>query len=142
MTVTWTAPAKVLTDRADPGWEGIWTLTHAAGRAALNLADALPLIDALDVIYAATDLRDAQDHLERADPGLPARCAAVDLGPLAPADGTPQARLIIDQLTTAALARVERMTDTDMSIDKVLTLGDAASALRRARDRVTGRRHD
>ena len=140
MTATWTAPAKVLTDRTEPGWEGIWTLTHAAACAAINLAEALPLIDALDVIYAATDLRDAQDHLEWIDPALPARCAAVDLGPLTRAEGTPRARLIIDQLTTAAITRTDAMSDPDMSIAEAVTLSDVASALRRARDKVTGRR--
>jgi len=29
---TWDETAKVLVERADADWEGIWTLTYAAGR--------------------------------------------------------------------------------------------------------------
>src|SRR5450830_1383919 len=140
MGLSWTAPADVLTECAEPGWAGIWTLTHAAARAALHLADALPLIDSLDVIYAAADLREAQDKLEWARPGLPARCAAVDLGPLDSNDGFTRGRLVLDQLTAAALNRASDLFDTDLTIADALTVADVEAALRRARENLLGPR--
>jgi hypothetical protein len=140
MSSTWTTPAAVLTARAEPGWAGIWTLTHAAARAALHLADAVPLIDAVDVIYAAADLREAQDKLEWAHPALPARCAAVDLGPLDSDDGFTRGRRILDLLTTAALDRARELFDADMTIAEALALADVETALRRVRDKITGHR--
>ena len=140
MSLSWTAPADVLTEGAEPGWAGIWTLTHAAARAALHLADALPLIDALDVIYAASDLRVAQDKLEWGHSGLPARCAAVDLGPLDSNDGFTRGRHVLDQLTTAALTRASDLLDADLTIADVLTLADVEAALRRAREKILGPR--
>lgn len=138
MSPSWTAPAEVLTEDAEPGWAGIWTLTHAASRAALRLADALPLVDTLDVIYAAADLREAQDKLEWAHPALPARCAAVDLGPLESDEGFTRGRVVLGQLTTAALNRAADLFDADLTIADVLTLADVEAALRRARDKVVG----
>ena len=140
MSLSWTAPADVLTEGTEPGWAGIWTLTHAAARAALHLADAVPLIDALDVIYAAADLREAQDKLEWANPALPARCAAVDLGPLDSNDGFTRGRLVLDQLTTAALNRASDLFDEDLTIADVLALADVEAALRRAREKILGPR--
>ena len=140
MTASWTAPADVLTERAEPGWAGIWTLTHAAARAALHLADALPLIDALVVIYAAADLREAQDKLEWAHPALPARCAAVDLGTLDSGDGFTRGRLVLDQLTIAALSRVSDLINADLTIADVLTLADVEAALQQAREKLLGPR--
>lgn len=138
MSSCWTAPADVLSGDAEPGWAGIWTLTHAASRAALRLADALPLVDALDVIYAAADLREAQDKLEWAHPGLPARCAAVDLGPLESDEGFARGRLVLGQLTTAALNRTSDPFGPELTIADVLTLADVEAGLRRARDRILG----
>jgi hypothetical protein len=140
MSLSWTAPADVLTEYAEPGWAGIWTLTHAAARAALHLADALPLIDAIELIYAASHLREAQGKLESARPELPARCAAVDLGPLDSDQDFTQAQLVLDQLTTAALNRASDLFDADLTIAEVLTLADVEAALRRAREKILGPR--
>lgn len=140
MSTPWTAPATVLADAAEPGWAGIWTLTHAATRAALHLADALPLIDGLDVIYAASDLRHAQDLLERDRPELPTRCAAVDLGPISTADDPAAGRPILDDLTTAALGRIHELLDADLTMTDLLTLADVGAAVGRARVKITGRR--
>lgn len=140
MSTPWTAPATVLADTAEPGWAGIWTLTHAATRAALHLADALPLIDGLDVIYAASDLRHAQDILERNRPDLPARCAAVDLGPIG-SPGDPAARWsVLDELTAAALNRIEGLLDTNLVIADLVALADVDAALRRAHGKISGHR--
>ena len=136
MSSSWTSPADVLTDDAEPGWAGIWTLTHAASRAALRLADALPLVDVLDVIYAASDLRDAQDKLEWAHPALPAQCAAVDLGALHSDEGLARGRGILGQLTTAALNRASDLFDADLSIADVLTLADVEHDLLQAREKL------
>ena len=53
MATLWTAPAKVLVDRAESGWEGIWTLTYAAGLAAINLGSVVPLGVAIDQMASA-----------------------------------------------------------------------------------------
>ena len=71
MSLSWTAPADVLTEGAEPGWAGIWTLTHAAARAALHLADALPLIDAQDKLEWARPASGAEE-----DPRAPAMTPA------------------------------------------------------------------
>ncbi|WP_448060592.1 hypothetical protein [Cellulomonas hominis] len=136
MGLTWTTPADVLTECADPGWSGIWTLTHAAARGTQRLADALPLLDSLDLIYAASFLRDARDNLERAHPGLPARCAAVDLGPLASDEPFAQALMVLDQLTTGALNRISDLLGPDLTLADVLTLLDVESTLRQAREKI------
>ena len=140
MSLSWTAPADVLADCAEPGWAGIWTLTHAAAYAALHLADALPLIDAIELIYAASYLREAQGKLECARPELPARCAAVDLGPLDSDQDFTQAQLVLDQLTAAALNRASDLFDADLTIADVLILADVEAALRRAREKILGPR--
>ncbi|MCR6494501.1 hypothetical protein [Cellulomonas sp. P24] len=139
MTRLWTAPAEVLTDQADPGWEGIWTLTYAAGHAAINLGLAVPLGVAVDLAYAAMDFREAQDELEWAHPDLPARCAAVDLGQLDPTEGEPRARLIIDQLATAALHRAIALATTDLDVPDLLCLARVTPKLFTGRAKVTGR---
>src|SRR5665647_1515821 len=103
MTTLWAQPAGVLIEQADPGWEGIWALTFAAGHAAINLSLAVPLGASVELTYAAMDFREAQDELEWARPDLPRRCAAVNLGQVHPAEGEAGARAVIDLLATAAL---------------------------------------
>ena len=139
MTTLWTAPAKVLVDRAESGWEGIWTLTYAAGLAAINLGSVVPLAAAVDLSLAALDFAHAQSALERVRPDLPARCAAVDLGDVDPDEGEPRARLIIDQLATAALDRITALTATDLSMRELAGLSQAGSLLFTGRAWVTGR---
>ena len=136
MSLSWTAPADVLTEYAEPGLAGIWTLTHAAAHAALHLADALPLIDAIELIYAASYLREAQGKLECARPELPARCAAVDLGPLNSDHDFAQAQLVLDQLTTAALDRTSDLFDTDLTVADAMTVADVEDALRCAQEKI------
>lgn len=140
MSLSWTAPAHVLTEVAEPGWAGIWTLTHAAAHGALHLADALPLIDAIELIYAASYLLEAQGKLECARPELPARCAAVDLGPLDSDQDFTQAQLVLDQLTTAALNRTSDLLDTDLTIADALIVADVEDALRCAQEKILGPR--
>ena len=48
--------AKVLVERADADWEGIWTLTYAAGRATADLCVVASMADAVELTYAAMDL--------------------------------------------------------------------------------------
>ncbi|GHS89992.1 hypothetical protein AGMMS50218_17350 [Actinomycetota bacterium] len=136
MSLSWITPADVLTEHAEPGWAGIWTLTHAAARGALHLADALPLLDSLDLIYAASFLREARGNVERVHPGLPAQCAAVDLGPLVSDEGFSQAILVLNQLTTGALNRTADLLGTDLTLADVLTLLDVESALVQAREKI------
>src|SRR5665647_1889983 len=75
MSTTWTQPAQTLISEATAGWEGIWSLTYAAGFAALNLAMSVPLGVGVSISYAAMDFRDAQDELEWARPNLRATAA-------------------------------------------------------------------
>ena len=140
MSLSWTAPADVLTECAEPGWAGIWTLTHAAAHGALHLADALPLVEGIELIYAASYLREAQGRLESARPELPARCAAVDLGPLDSDHDFTQAQLVLDQLTTAALDRTSDLFDTELTITDALTVADVEDALRCAQEKILGLR--
>lgn len=138
-TMAWTTPAAVLAERADEGWEGIWTLVHAAARAALHLAEALPFVDGLGFVYAGTDLRGAQADLEWAVPGLAARCPAVDLGPVRNDEGTDRAQEVLGRLIDESLSRVEALADTDISVAEALTLIDVASALSCVRTRLDRR---
>ena len=140
MTMLWTAPAKVLVDRAESGWEGIWTLTYAAGLAAINLGSVVPLGVAIDLSLAALDFAHAQSALERVRPDLPGRCAAVDLGDVDPDEGEPRARLIIDQMASAALGRIATLTATDLPVPELAALSQAGSLLFTGRAWVTGRR--
>src|SRR5665648_192256 len=75
MSTTWTQPAQTLISEATAGWEGIWSLTYAAGFGALNLAMSVPLGVGVSISYAAMDFRDAQDELEWARPNLRAGAA-------------------------------------------------------------------
>ena len=138
MSLSWTAPADVLADCAEPGWAGIWTLTHAAAHAALHLADALPLVEGVELVYAASYLREAQGKLESAWPDLPARCAAVDLGPLDPDDDLTQAQDVLDQLASAALDRTWDLFDTHLTITEALIVADVDDALRGAQWKILG----
>src|SRR5665648_545344 len=76
MSTTWTQPAQTLISEATTGWEGIWSLTYAAGFGALNLAMSVPLGVGVSISYAAMDFRDAQDELEWARPNLRATARA------------------------------------------------------------------
>src|SRR5665647_3418623 len=89
MSTTWTQPAQALISEATAGWEGIWSLTYAAGFGALNLAMSVPLGVGVSISYAAMDFRDAQDELEWARPNLRATAAAVRLGLTSQRDGLP-----------------------------------------------------
>jgi len=55
MTTLWAQPVGVLIEQADPGWEGIWALTFAAGHAAINLSLAVPLGLSVELTYAANE---------------------------------------------------------------------------------------
>jgi hypothetical protein len=138
MTTLWTAPARVLVDQSDPGFDGIWTLTYAAAHAAINLGLAVPLGVAVDLTYAAMDFREAQDELEWARPDLAARCAAVNLGQFDPAEGEARARLVIDQLATAGLDRAVALAATDLPVPDLLCLARVMAKLFTGRAKVTG----
>ena len=138
--MAWTMPATVLAERADAGWEGIWTLVHTAARAALHLAEALPFVDGLDFVYAGADLRNAQQDLEWAAPGLAARCPAVDLGPVRTDEGTDRAQAVLGRLIDESLSRVAALAETDMTVAEALALADVACALWCVRTRLEERR--
>src|SRR5664280_1740779 len=113
--VTWDETAKVLVEHADAGWEGIWTLTYAAGRATADLGVVVPMADAVELTYAAMDLAEARQELEWVRPDLPARCPAVTVGPPDAVD-VDTARDAIARLITAALARTETLLSCDLDL--------------------------
>jgi hypothetical protein len=113
--VTWDETAKVLVERGDADWEGIWTLTYAAGRATADLGVVVPMADAVELTYAAMDLCQAREELEWVRPDLPARCPAVTVGPPDNVD-VDAARDAIGRLITAALARAEALLGDELDL--------------------------
>jgi hypothetical protein len=134
---TWDETAKVLVEHADADWEGIWTLTYAAGRATADLGVVVPMADAVELTYAAMDLADARQELEWVRPDLPARCPAVTVGPPEPLDAE-VARDAITRLITAALARTEALLGCDLDLADLACLTRTTTQLRSARSAVHG----
>jgi len=134
---TWDETAKVLVERADADWEGIWTLTYAAGRATADLCVVAPMADAVELTYAAMDLCEAREELEWVRPDLPARCPAVTVGPPDPVD-VDVARDAIARLITAALARSEALLGDDLDLADLACLTRTTTQLRSARRIVHG----
>ena len=134
---TWDEMAKVLVERADADWEGIWTLTYAAGRATADLGVVLPMADAVELTYAAMDLGEAREELEWVRPDLPARCPAVTVGPPDPVD-VAAARDAIGRLITAALARAEVLLGCELDLADLACLTRTTTQLRSARRIVHG----
>src|SRR5664280_1916667 len=128
---TWDETAKVLVERAGADWEGIWTLTYAAGRATADLCVVAPMADAVELTYAAMDLGEARQELEWVRPDLPARCPAVTVGPPDPRD-VEVARDAIARLITAALARSEALLGCDLDLADLACLTGATTQLRSA----------
>ena len=128
---TWDETAKVLVERADADWEGIWTLTYAAGRATDDLGVVAPMADAVELTYAAMDLCEAREELEWVRPDLPARCPAVTVDPPDPVD-VDVARDAISGLITAALARSEALLGCDLDLADLASLTRTTTQLRSA----------
>ena len=128
---TWDETAKILVEHADADWEGIWTLTYAAGRATADLGVVLPMADAVELTYAAMDLCGAREELEWVRPDLPARCPAVSVGPPEPVD-VEVARDAIARLITAALARSEALLGCDLDLADLACLTRTTMQLRSA----------
>ena len=135
--VTWDESAKVLVERADADWEGIWTLTYAAGRATDDLGVVLPMADAVELTYAAMDLCEAREELEWVRPDLPARCPAVTVGPPDNLDAD-SARDAVSRLITAALARTEALLGCDLDLADLACLTRTTTQLHSARRAVHG----
>jgi hypothetical protein len=134
---TWDESAKVLVEHADADWEGIWTLTYAAGRATADLGVVAPMADAVELTYAAMDLCEARQELEWVRPDLPARCPAVTVGPPDPAD-VDAARDVISRLITAALARAAALLGCELDLADLACLTAATMQLGSARRIVHG----
>jgi hypothetical protein len=134
---TWDETAKVLVEHADADWDGIWTLTYAAGRATADLGVVAPMADAVELTYAAMDLCQAREELEWVRPDLPARCPAVTVGPPDPADAE-VARNAIGRLITAALARAAALLGCDLDLADLACLTRTTTQLRSARRAVHG----
>lgn len=139
MSTTWTQPAQTLISEATTGWEGIWSLTYAAGFGALNLAMSVPLGVGVSISYAAMDFRDAQDELEWARPNLRATAAAVRLGHVRDVDDAVEARAILDQLAAAALDRAAALAEVELNLSDQAALSRVMARLITGRAKVTGR---
>ena len=139
MSTTWTQPAQTLISEATAGWEGIWSLTYAAGFGALNLAMSVPLGVGVSISYAAMDFRDAQDELEWARPNLRATATALRLGHVRDVDDTAEARAILDQLAAAALDRAAALAEVELDLSDQAALSRVMSRLITGRAKVTGR---
>jgi len=134
---TWDETAKVLVEHAGADWEGIWTLTYAAGRATADLGVVAPMADAVELTYAVMDLCEARQELEWGRPDLPARCPAVTVGPPDPVD-VDAARDAIGRLITAALARTEVLLGCDLDLADLACLTRTTMQLRSAHRAVHG----
>ncbi len=132
---TWDETAKVLVERAGADWEGIWTLTYAAGRATADLGVVAAMADAVELTYAAMDLCQAREELEWVRPDLPARCPAVSVGPPDNLD-VDAARDAVSRLITAALARSEALLGCELDLADLVCLTRATTQLRSARRAV------
>jgi len=134
---TWDETAKVLVEHADADWEGIWTLTYAAGRATADLCVVAPMADAVELTYAVMDLGEAREELEWVRPDLPAQCPAVTVGPPDPAD-VDVARDAVSRLITAALARSEALLSCELDLADLACLTRTTTQLHSARRAVLG----
>lgn len=139
MSTTWTQPAQTLIADAPPGWEGIWSLTYAAGFGALNLAMGVPLGVGVSISYAAMDFRDAQDELEWARPNLPATATALRLGEMGGVVDPGEARAILDQLAAVALDRAAALAEVELDLSDQAVLARVMARLITGRAKVTGR---
>jgi len=127
------------TRAATSEWEGIWSLTYAAGFGALNLAMSVPLGVGVSISYAAMDFRDAQDELEWARPNLRATAAVVHLGRVRDIDDAAEARAILDQLAAAALDRAAALAEVELDLSDQAALSRVMARLITGRAKVTGR---
>jgi hypothetical protein len=138
MSTTWTQPARKLIASAATGWDGIWSLTYAAGFGALNLAMSVPLGVGVSISHAAMDFRDAQDELEWARPGLRSTADAVRLGGVHTAQDSAEARTVLDQLAAAALERAAALAVVEQDLADQAALSRVMARLITARAKVTG----
>lgn len=119
MTMTWTAPATVLTAEAK-GWPGVWTLAHAAGQAAVNLSAAPGADDDLGLTFAALDVSYALTELESALTDAAVAVPAVDLGAATLADCDTALAIIDDLLAAAESLAIELASRPDVTAPVVL----------------------
>ena len=138
MSTTWTEPATALIAEATTGWEGIWSLTYAAGCGALNLAMAVPLGVGVSISYAAMDFRDAQDEIEWARPEVRSAGTVVRLGLVRDMD-TAEARSILDRLAATALDHAAALAEIETELADQAALSRVMARLITGRAKVTGR---
>lgn len=139
MSTTWEAPASILIEHADVGWEGLWSLLYAASHATLRLSLGVHLGAGVDLTFAAMDIREARDELEWLDHELVERGSPVDLGILRPTDDVDAARLVLDRLLEAALDRASRLADGSREVEEFACLARVTSKLFTARTAILGR---
>lgn len=139
MTVSWTSTGQRLLDRVPAGWEGIWSLTYAAGFGALDLAMCVPLGIGVSISAAAMDFRDAQDELEWARPQLRASTRTVRLGQIDARDEVARSLAILDQIAAGALARASAQSELEHDLSAQAALARVMARLTTGRAKITGR---
>ena len=72
-THAWIDEAQGLITTTETTSRGVWTLLAVAGQAAMNLALALPLTEAIGVTLLAMDIRQVQGEIEWIYPDLVTR---------------------------------------------------------------------
>ena len=136
-TMSWTAPAAVMTDYASD-WDGVWMLVYAAGRAAYTLAAVPGADDDLGLTYAALDLSRTLTELELRVVDFTDTGVAVDLGPVDLA-GRVRAVQVIDDLLAAADALTTKLASgPGARTAVVLCAARVAVLLASARAKATG----
>ena len=137
MTMTWNAPAAVLTGSARD-WDGVWMLVYAAGTAAMNLAAVPGADDDLGLTYASLDTSYALTELEQHLVDFAGAGVMVDLGPVEPAARAAAVRVIDDLLAAAGGLAARLSAGPGVSAAQVLCATRVAILVASARAKATG----
>ncbi|QTE30065.1 hypothetical protein [Pengzhenrongella sicca] len=137
MTMTWNAPAAVLTGYARD-WDGVWMLVYAAGHAAMSLA-AVPGADGdLGLTYASLDTSYALTEIEQHLVDFTNTGVTVDLGPVDLAHRDAAVQVIDDLLAAAATLTARLSAEPDVGAADVLCATRVAILVASARAKATG----
>jgi hypothetical protein len=135
MSLNWEHAVAALVDGGS-GWAGVWSFVFAARGVVVELAAGPGCDDDLALTYAALDLGYVLDDIEHVDKSAPG--VAVSLGPV-PRDGLVAAARVVDDLLSAAVRQVHRLTAADdRRAPDVLAASRVLGGLAVARARIAG----
>ena len=129
MGSTWRGPAQDVIDQSKTDWVGLWSLLDATAHAAMALSLVLPLGASVDLAFAAIDLGEAREELEWVRPELTC-LAPVRLGPLHLSDDVGAARVVLEQMVSAAIDLTINLGDVGGEPGELRALGRVLSKLR------------